>query len=315
MNIGIAGGTGLVGRALALRLLEAGHAVRIFSRSSEVPIFFRNRKNLEIAGGDFPKPERLEGLDGIVNLAGAPIVGVRWTKKVKEEIRSSRVNYTENLVSSISKITGTPPKVFIQGSAIGYYGSFENETVDFSESSAPGTDDLASLCVDWETASEPLTKLGIRLVPIRIGIVLSPYGGALKKMLSPFRLGLGGPIGSGRQFFSWIHIEDMIGAIVYLLENPNLSGAFNLAAPNPVNNEVFSKTLAHILKRPAFFRVPATILKILYQEGAEVILKGQKVVPERLQKSGFTFLYPKLDAALRNLLASNPTDARVMDGP
>ncbi|MDI7206402.1 TIGR01777 family oxidoreductase [Leptospira santarosai] len=308
MNIGIAGGTGLVGRALALRLLEAGHAVRIFSRSSEVPIFFRNRKNLEIAGGDFPKPERLEGLDGIVNLAGAPIVGVRWTEKVKEEIRSSRVNYTENLVSSISKIAGTPPKVFIQGSAIGYYGSFENETVDFSESSAPGTDDLASLCVDWETASEPLTKLGIRLVPIRIGIVLSPYGGALKKMLSPFRLGLGGPIGSGRQFFSWIHIEDMIGAIVYLLENPNLSGAFNLAAPNPVNNEVFSKTLAHILKRPAFFRVPATILKILYQEGAEVILKGQKVVPERLQKSGFTFLYPKLDAALQNLLASNPTD-------
>ncbi|WP_078127524.1 TIGR01777 family oxidoreductase [Leptospira alexanderi] len=305
MNIGITGGTGLIGRALALRLLKTGHFVRIFSRSSDIPVFLRDRKNLEIVGGDFPKPERLEGLDGIVNLAGAPIVGVRWTKKVKEEIRSSRVNYTENLVSSVSIIVGTPPKVFIQGSAIGYYGSFENGTVNFSEDSAPGTDYLASLCVDWETASEPLSKLGIRLVRIRTGVVLSLYGGALGSMLSPFRLGLGGPIGSGRQVFSWIHIEDMVGAIVYLLENSNLSGAFNLVAPNPVSNEIFSKILAHILKRPAFFRVPATILKVLYQDGADVILKGQKVIPERLQKSGFSFLYPRLDPALRDLLISS----------
>lgn len=289
MNIGIAGGTGLIGRTLALRLLKAGHFVRIFSRSSDIPVFFRDRKNLEIVGGDYPKPEHLEGLDGIVNLAGAPIVGVRWTEKVKEEIRSSRVNYTENLVSSISRIAGTPPKVFIQGSAIGYYGFFESGTVNFSEDSAPGTDYLASLCVDWETASEPLSKLGIRLVRIRIGVVLSLYGGALKSMLFPFRLGLGGPIGSGRQVFSWIHIEDMVGAIVYLLENSNLSGAFNLVAPNPISNEIFSKTLAHTLKRPAFFRVPATILKVLYQDGADAILKGQKVIPERLQKSGFSF--------------------------
>lgn len=306
MNIGIAGGTGLIGRTLALRLLKTGNFVKIFSRSSDIPVFFRDRKNLEIVGGGGdPRPEHLEGLDGIVNLAGAPIVGVRWTKKMKEEIRSSRVNYTENLVSSVSKIVGTPPKVFVQGSAIGYYGFFENDTVNFSEDSAPGTDCLASLCVDWETASEPLAKLGIRLVRIRTGVVLSLYGGALGSMLSPFRLGLGGPIGSGRQVFSWIHIEDMVGAIVYLLENSNLSGAFNLVAPNPVNNEVFSKTLAHILKRPAFFRVPATILKVLYQDGADVILKGQKVIPKRLQKSGFSFLYPKLDTALQNLLISS----------
>lgn len=289
MNIGITGGTGLIGRALALRLLKTGHFVRIFSRSFDIPVFLRERKNLEIVGGDFPKPERLEGLDGIVNLAGAPIVGVRWTRKVKEEIRSSRVNYTENLVSSVSKIVGTPPKVFIQGSAIGYYGFFENGTVNFSEDSAPGTDYLASLCVDWETASEPLSKLGIRLVRIRTGVVLSLYGGALGSMLSPFRLGLGGPIGSGRQIFSWIHIEDMVGAIVHLLENSNLSGAFNLVALNPVSNEIFSKTLANILKRPAFFRVPETILKVLYRDGADVILKGQKVIPEKLQKSGFSF--------------------------
>ncbi|OMI17815.1 TIGR01777 family oxidoreductase [Leptospira weilii] len=305
MNIGITGGTGLIGRALALRLLKTGHFVRIFSRSSDIPIFLRERKNLEIVGGDFPKPERLEGLDGIVNLAGAPIVGVRWTRKVKEEIRSSRVNYTENLVSSVSKIVGTPPKVFIQGSAIGYYGFFENGTVNFSEDSAPGTDYLASLCVDWETASEPLSKLGIRLVRIRTGVVLSLYGGALGSMLSPFRLGLGGPIGSGRQIFSWIHIEDMVGAIVHLLENSNLSGAFNLVALNPVSNEIFSKTLANILKRPAFFRVPETILKVLYRDGADVILKGQKVIPEKLQKSGFSFLYPRLDLALRDLLSSS----------
>lgn len=305
MNIGITGGTGLIGRALALRLLKTGHFVRIFSRSFDIPVFLRDRKNLEIVVGDFPKPERLEGLDGIVNLAGAPIVGVRWTKKVKEEIRSSRVNYTENLVSSVSIIVGTPPKVFIQGSAIGYYGFFENGTVNFSEDSAPGTDYLASLCVDWETASEPLSKLGIRLVRIRTGVVLSLYGGALRSMLSPFRLGLGGPIGSGRQVFSWIHIEDMVGAIVHLLENSNLSGAFNLVAPNPVSNEIFSKTLANILKRPAFFRVPAAILKVLYQGGADVILKGQKVIPERLQKSGFSFLYPRLDLALRDLLISS----------
>lgn len=225
-------------------------------------------------------------------------------KKSKEEIRSSRVDYTESLVSSISKIADTLPKVLIQGSAIGYYGSYDDNTENFSEHSSYGKDFLASLCVDWETAAEPISKLGIRLVQVRTGVVLSPQGGALKSMLPSFRLGLGGPLGSGNQILSWIHIEDAVNAIIHLLENPNFSGPFNLVAPNSVSNKIFSKTLAGILKRPAVFKVPATVLKILFEEGADVILKGQKVAPEKLQKSGFSFLYPELEAALQNLLRS-----------
>ncbi|EMY79441.1 TIGR01777 family protein [Leptospira weilii serovar Ranarum str. ICFT] len=305
MNIGIAGGTGLIGRTLALRLLEMGFSVRILSRSSNIPVLLQGKKNLEIVRGDFPKSEHLEGLDGIVNFAGSPIAGVRWTQKVKEEIRSSRVSYTKNLVSSISKIAGTPPKVWIQGSAIGYYGSFENDTANFTEDSSPGHDYLASLCVDWETAAEPVAKFGIRLIQARTGIVLSLFGGALKSMLPSFRFGFGGPIGSGKQILSWIHIDDLIGSIVQLLENHKLSGPFNLVAPNPLNNEIFSKTLAQTLKRPAFFRVPATLLKSLFGDGANVIVKGQRVIPEKLQKSGFSFLYPRLDEALRDLLKSS----------
>ncbi|EMK17201.1 TIGR01777 family protein [Leptospira kirschneri str. 200803703] len=304
MKIGIVGGTGLIGRNLTFRLLEIGYSVRILSRFSNIPELLQGKKNLEVIGESFPRPESLKHLDAIINLAGSPIAGVRWTKKVKEEIRSSRVDYTESLVSSISKVADTLPKVLIQGSAIGYYGSYDDNTENFSEHSSYGKDFLASLCVDWETAAEPISKLGIRLVQVRTGVVLSPQGGALKSMLPSFRLGLGGPLGSGNQILSWIHIEDAVNAIIHLLENPNFSGPFNLVAPNSVNNKVFSKTLAGILKRPAVFKVPATVLKILFEEGADVILKGQKVAPEKLQKSGFSFLYPELETALQNLLRS-----------
>ncbi len=302
MKVGIVGGTGLIGRNLAFRLLEMGYSVRILSRFSNIPVLFQSKKNLEIVGENFPKSESLKHLDAIINLAGSPIAGVRWTKKVKEEIRTSRVNYTENLVSSISKIAGALPKVLIQGSAIGYYGSYEYDTENFSEHSSSGKDFLSSLCVDWEKAAEPISKLGIRFVQVRTGVVLSPQGGALKSMLPSFRLGMGGTLGSGNQILSWIHIDDAVNAIICLLENSNLSGPFNLVAPSPVSNEIFSKTLAQILKRPAFFKVPATILKVLFEEGADVILKGQRVIPKKLQKSGFSFLYPELETALQNLL-------------
>ncbi|PJZ59340.1 TIGR01777 family oxidoreductase [Leptospira barantonii] len=304
MKVGIAGGTGLIGRNLAKRLLELGHSVRIFSRSSNIPSNLRGQKNLEVVGGSFPKAKDLEGLDGLVNLAGSPIAGVRWTDKVKEELRSSRVDYTENLVSSFLKIVGTPPKVFIQGSAVGYYGSYEKNTEEFSEDSPLGTDFLAGLCSDWEHGIEPILKRPVRLIRVRTGIVLSKDGGALKSMLPPFRLGLGGPIGSGNQIFSWIHIDDAVNALVFALENSNVSGALNLTAPNPVDNGSFTKTLGRVLRRPAFFRVPATALKILFDDGAEVLLKGQRVLPKKLMDTGYSFQYPNLEEALRSLLRS-----------
>lgn len=302
MKVGIAGGTGLIGSNLAKRLLELGHSVRIFSRSSNIPSNLRGQKNLEVVGGSFPKAKDLEGLDALANFAGSPIAGVRWTDKVKEEIRSSRLDYTESLVSSFLKIVGTPPKVFIQGSAVGYYGSYEKDTEEFSENSPIGNDFLASLCSEWEEKIKPISKLPVRSILVRTGIVLSKDGGALKSMLSPFRLGLGGPIGSGDQIFSWIHIDDAVNALVFALENSNVSGVLNLTAPNPVNNEVFTKTLGKVLRRPAFFRVPASALKFLFEDGAEVLLKGQRVLPKKLQESGYSFQYQSLEDALRALL-------------
>ncbi|AOP35322.1 epimerase [Leptospira tipperaryensis] len=302
MKVGISGGTGLIGRHLAFRLLENGFHVRIFTRSLNIPTFFRGKPNLEIITTSSPKVKDLEALDGIINLAGAPIAGVRWNQKVKDEIRRSRVNYTEDLVQSVSKIAGTPLKFFLQGSAIGCYGSYENGSPVFSESSPVGVDYLASLCKEWEEASEEIAKLGIRLVKMRTGIALSPEDGALKSMLPSFKLGLGGMIGSGEQILSWIHLEDLINSILYIIRDPNLSGIINLVAPNPVSNRIFSETLAKCLSRPSFFRVPATLLYGLFGEGADVILKGQKVIPERLQKSGFSFSYPNIEGALRELL-------------
>ncbi|XDD49811.1 TIGR01777 family oxidoreductase [Leptospira sp. WS92.C1] len=302
MKIGITGGTGLIGRTLALRLSETGRFVRIFTRSSDIPSIFRGKKNLELSQCDFPKTKDLEGLDCIVNLAGSPIAGLRWNLAVKNEIRSSRVNYTQNLVESLLKVAGTPPKIFLQGSAIGYYGSFNDDSAIFSEDSSVGSDFLALLCKDWETASQKISELGIRLVRLRTGIVLSPFGGALSSMLPSFRLGLGGPIGTGKQILSWIHIEDAVNSIIHIIERNDLSGFFNLVSPNPVRNEIFTESLSRILNRPAFLRVPAIILKGLFAEGADVILKGQYVVPTRLQNSQYSFLFPELETALRDLL-------------
>ncbi|MBM9501171.1 TIGR01777 family oxidoreductase [Leptospira sp. 201903071] len=302
MIVGISGGTGLIGRDLAFALLEKGFHVRIFTRSANVPTFFLGRPNLEIIVGSFPRVKDLEGLDGIINLAGAPIAGVRWSQKVKDEIRYSRVDYTEKLVKSVSKIAGTPLKFFLQGSAIGYYGSYESDSPIFSESSPVGLDYLANLCKEWEDASDEIAKTEIRHVKMRTGLVLSLQGGALKSMLPSFRFGLGGPIGSGEQVLSWIHLKDLISSILYIILDPNLSGAFNLVAPNSVSNRIFSETLAKILSRPAYFRVPAPLLYGLFGEGADVILKGQDVIPEKLQKAGFSFSYPTIDIALRELL-------------
>lgn len=302
MKIGITGGTGLIGRNLAFRLLKNGFQVRIFTRSVNTPEFFLEKPNLEIIRSDFPEIKDIEGLDGIINLTGAPIAGVRWSQRVKDEIRRSRVDYTQKLVKAVSKIAGTPLKFFFQGSAVGYYGSYTNDSPVFSDSSSGGFDYLANLCKEWEDASNEISNLGIRRVIMRTGVVLSLEGGALKSMLPPFRLGLGGPTGTGDQILSWIHLNDLIDAFLHIIRDPNLSGAFNLVSPNPVSNLFFSETLGKILNRPVFFRVPATLLYGLFGEGADVILKGQNVIPERLQKSGFLFSYPTLEAALRELL-------------
>ncbi|MDV6235444.1 TIGR01777 family oxidoreductase [Leptospira ellisii] len=302
MKIGIAGGTGLIGSALTSRLIERGEKVRIFSRSPQFPRIFVGKANVEISSSLALKKEDLEDLDGIINLAGSPIVGTRWNESVKNLIRSSRIEYTQKLVESIDRIAGTPLKFYFQGSAIGYYGSYDNDIGSFTENSVAGDDFLASLSKEWESSFERIRPSGIRLCTLRTGVVLSLAGGALKKMLPPFKLGLGGPIGTGNQIMSWIHINDIVNAILFLIDHDNLSGTFNLVSPSPVSNEFFSNVLAETLNRPSYFRVPTFVIRRMFGEGADVILKGQSVLPTKLLEAGFNFDFPELDSALRDLL-------------
>jgi len=242
--------------------------------------------------------EALEGADALVNLAGENIAQ-RWTAAVKERLRRSRVQPARLLVQALSRLR-QPPAVLLQASAIGIYD--QNPALEVDESSPPGRGFLAELCVEWESAVRPAGSLGIRLCWMRLGIVLGVGGGALAKMLTPFRLGIGGPIGSGRQWLSWIHTEDVVEAAHLLMEQPHLSGVFNFTAPSPVTMDEFAHTLSKVLRRPAWLRVPAFAPKILFGEMAETLLQGSRVLPRRLLEAGYAFRYPELESALRAAL-------------
>jgi uncharacterized protein (TIGR01777 family) len=235
-----------------------------------------------------------------VNLAGENIASGRWTPDKKMEIRDSRVKSTLLLSDAIAKMK-TPPKGFVSGSAIGYYG---NRTEPVKESSSPGNGFLADVCIDWEEATKAAEKAGVRVVHLRIGVVLDPEGGALKRMLLPFKLGLGGRLGSGKQMMSWITREDLCRAILYCLEEGGVKGAVNATAPKPVSNQVFTKDLGAALGRPTVFPVPAFALKLLLGEMAnEMLLSGAAVLPEKLLQKGFSFHHPELQEALKSLLS------------
>jgi uncharacterized protein (TIGR01777 family) len=293
LTVAVSGATGLIGTALVERLRARGHTVRrlLHSAPSSAP----GDVVWDPASGALPATA-LEGADAVVHLAGEPVAH-RWTAERKRAIRESRVRGTEQLASAV-RAMAVKPRVVLSGSAVGFYGDRGDETVD--ESAAPGNDFLAGVCVDWERAAGPIAGVGVRLVQLRTGIVLNPAGGALARLLPIFRVGAGGPIGSGRQWMSWIGLHDHVRAMEHALLTDAVRGPVNLVAPNPVTNADFAATLGRVLARPALVPVPSFALELLYGEMARAtLLAGQRVVPLALLGSGFEFAEPTLEGALR----------------
>jgi uncharacterized protein len=306
MKVAIAGATGFVGSRLVDRLHSEGHQLLVLTRDLErARLVFPASAypNLEIVGysptesGDWQKS--IAGCDAVVNLAGMPIAEERWTPARQQAILESRKLTTAKLVEAIAN-ANPRPSVLVSGSAIGYYGT--SETAEFEENSPTGDDFLAEVCQEWEAAAQPVKNLGTRLAILRLGIVLG-MGGALAKMLPAFRLFAGGPIGTGKQWFSWIHRDDVVNLILYAIENPQIEGVLNATAPNPVRMNELCETLGKILKRPSWLPVPSFALELLLGDGAKVVLEGQQVLPKRTLISGFQYQYPKLKSALEEILS------------
>lgn len=295
MKVAITGSTGLIGGAL----------VRSLKAKNHVPVcMVRNKaKAGEIAWNPNDgtiDASHLEGMDAVVHLAGENIAGGRWTDARKRRIEESRTKGTSLLANTLAKLS-QPPAVWVSASAIGFYGNRGNEIL--TEESAAGRGFLADVCQSWEKATEAVESTSIRLVKLRIGVVLSPDGGALAKMLLPFKMGAGGIVGPGTQYFSWIELSDIVRAIEHAIETPSLSGPVNGTAPVPVTNREFTKALGRALSRPTIFPMPAFAARLAFGEMAdEMLLSSTRVEPTRLQKSGFVFRYPELNGALKHLL-------------
>jgi hypothetical protein len=301
MHVVVTGSRGLVGSALVPFLATGGHRVtrlvRGMAAGPDETAWDPSRGLVDAS--------RLDGVDAVVHLAGENIAAGRWTPARKAEIRRSRVDGTRNLCAVLARLPH-PPNVFVSASAIGLYGDRGAEIL--TEESASGTGFLAEVCREWEAATEPASQAGIRVVNLRFGMVLSPTGGALKKMLLPFRLGMGGRIGDGRQFTSWIALDDVIGAIHHALCEESVRGPVNAVAPEPVSNAEFTRTLARVLRRPTLLPVPAFAARLAFGEMADaLLLAGARVLPTRLQASGYRFRFPDLESALRHLLGRMET--------
>jgi uncharacterized protein (TIGR01777 family) len=280
MKIAITGASGLVGRHASELLRGEGHEIRAVSTRSAV------------------KPADFDGCGAVVHLAGEP-VSQRWTRAAREGIRSSRVDGTRSLVTALAGLKEAPA-VLISASAIGIYGSRGEEIL--TESSAPAQDFLGEVAVEWEHEANAAEKLGVRVAMLRFGVILARDGGALKKMLLPFKLGVGGRIGDGQQWTSWIHIDDVVRLIAFAIGNPAMAGPINATAPNPITNAEFTRALAVALHRPSIFPVPLFALRLLFGEMAEVVYASQRVIPEAALHAGFEFKFPELRDALRDLL-------------
>jgi uncharacterized protein (TIGR01777 family) len=294
MQIVVAGGSGFLGRPLVARLEAEGHTVRVLSRRPAAP----HETAWTPDGSVGPWAGTLDGADAVINLAGESIAGGRWTAARKARIRDSRIRATRSLVTAIQQ-TGGSSSVLLSGSAIGYYGAHDEEAL--TEESPPGDDFLASVCRDWET--EALRAAATtRVVLLRTGLVLAKEGGALPPMALPFKLFAGGPVGSGRQFNSWIHRDDWVSLVVWALRTPAVSGPLNLTAPTPVPNRDFARTLGRVLGRPAFMPAPAFAMRLLLGEMADaLLLTGQRVVPAKATSLGYAFTHPDLERALREI--------------
>jgi len=300
MNIFVTGGTGLIGRALILRLRRDGHTVRALVRSASRARHAFGTEAIPIIGSSQPALRSgIEGADAIVNLAGEPVLARRWSGTVKESLISSRVGLAYAIRDAVAACR-VKPRVLVNASAVGYYGDRGDERVD--ERSSSGTGFLAELCRDWEAAANSIGTLGLRVAIMRVAVVLARSSGALAQMLPPFRAGLGGPVGSGRQYFPWIHLEDVVEAIACAISDERYAGPINAVAPQEVTNREFSKALGHTLKKPAVMPVPAPVLKLVFGDAAQAILGGQRVVPKRLTELGFKWKFGTLESALANVV-------------
>ena len=300
MRLVIAGGTGFIGSALCTKLLDQGHSLTLLTRSQSPSSVLPNKKWITWEPASVGVWEQaVDGVDGVIHLAGEPIAAKRWTEAQKEKIRSSRINTTRALVAAIAKAK-EKPKFLLNSSATGFYGPHGDETL--AEESEPGKDFLSRVCTDWEAEARKAEGYGLRVIRLRTGIVLGKGGGALSKMVPPFKLFAGGPLGTGNQWMSWIQLEDEIGLILFLLEHPNANGAVNATAPNPVTMKEFCKTLGRVLRRPSWAPVPSFALRLLLGEMADMLLTGQRVLPAEAQKLGYSFRYPTLYEALQALM-------------
>ncbi len=308
LRVSVTGATGLIGRSLVAALRERGAQVTILTRDPQrARRALGNVEAVRWEPADEPAPvEALAGRDAVVHLAGAP-VAQRWSAKAKRAIHDSRTVGTANLLEGLADAGESDgeqrPRTLISSSAIGYYGAHGDEPLD--EDAPPGRDFLAQVCVEWEAAAAASTQLGMRAVQIRTGVVLDRNGGALAKMLPPFRLGVGGPVAGGRQYISWIHADDVLGMMLAALADERWSGPVNATAPEPVCNRDFSKALGHALGRPSLLPVPGLALRALYGEMAEIVTTGARVMPAKALVLGYEFAYPQLEPALRAALSDS----------
>lgn len=300
MKVLIFGGTGLIGKALAAQLVSSGHEVKIASRSAAPAGLPEGVGAVQWDGKTAAGwEEAAQWAEAMINLAGENIGAKRWSTERKEAILESRLMAGQAICAAVRQ--GARPQVLVQASAVGYYGT--SFTENFYERSKAGRDFLAKVCVDWEKSTAEVEAAGIRRVIVRTGVVLDPKEGALARMMMPFKLYVGGKLGSGRQWISWIHLQDEVNAIQFLLENSNARGAYNLAAPKPVTNAYFARVLGTVMKKPCWLPVPAWALQKLLGEMSTIVLDGQRVVCERLPAAGFSFKYTEIEPALSAILS------------
>lgn len=298
MNILITGGTGFIGNELRTMLLKEGHHLVIITRSPK-KYEDENAQNQRFISWEDDLVSEMEDVDAVINLAGESIFGQRWTDEVKKRIMDSRVKTTERLVEAMEKAKNRP-EVFVSASASGYYG---NRGEDILTEDEPASDDfLAQVCVEWEEASHKALELGIRVANPRIGIVLEKGGGALEKMIPAFQFFVGGPIGKGEQYMSWVHRTDLCKAIIFPLQNSEIKGAYNVGSPNPVTMNEFSAVLGDVMGRPSLFRVPKFALDIILGEASKPVTDSIRMQPKKLQVNGFEFRFEELEEALADIL-------------
>lgn len=295
----VTGATGFVGRELLSHLESPVVLSRNADRATESLSEFNVTAHSWDATNEPAPPEAFEGVDCVIHLAGEPVAEGRWTAAKKERLRESRVAGTRNLVETLAKLEHKP-KVLVSASAVGYYGSRDDELLD--ESSEPEDDFLAEICTSWEDEANKARELGIRVVTVRVGIVLGPGGGALSKMLTPFRLGAGGRLGNGHQYMPWVHLEDLVSMILFAAKNDEIDGPINGTAPNPVTNREFTKTLGRVLRRPTIFPMPGFMLRLVMGEFGTVLLTSQRAIPKVPLDAGFEFRFTELEPALRDIL-------------